>query len=105
MRVSLILFIILSQFTNGYLVNTNFKPKQEIKRSISRKQCLNLIGTSLILIPIKKANAIDNCDINVVVEHNKNIVLEKDIAFLEYGLLYQYILLFIFMINVVNNFY
>jgi len=107
MRVSLILFIILSQFANGYLVDSTMKLQPTIKKSISRKQCLNLLGTSLISIttPTKKANAVSKCNIDLTVEKNKNVELTTDVYSLEFLLVYQYILLLALLKSVTDNFY
>lgn len=108
MRVSLILFIILAQFANGYLVESNnMKLQPNIKKSISRKQCLNLLGTSLISIatPTKKANAVNKCNIDLDVEKNKNVELTTDVYSLEFLLVYQYILLLALLKSVTDNFY
>lgn len=110
MRLSFLLYIILAQFANGFLVDVdmNIKPKLEIKKHISRKQCLSLIGTSLITIanPIKKVNAISECDLNVVVEHNNNLQLNEEVESLEFLIIYQYMLMFFgYLISITTNFY
>lgn len=90
MRISLILLFIL-QITNGYLMNTNMK--LESNKNIARKECLKLLGTSLLSLPTK-TNAITKCDLNLIIEHNKNNKLHKTIDSLEFMLVYQYILIF-----------
>lgn len=107
MRLSFILYIILAQFANGFLVDTNMKLESNNKKYISRNKCLTLIGTSLITIasPIKKANAISKCDLKVAVEHNKNVVLNEEILSLEFSLVYQYILIFVLLISISKSFY